>query len=154
MSAEPERRLLILAEGFSGDPHYGKTMRGVLRYRRENVVAILDSTRAGEDEDGIPIVADVAGALPLAPTAALVGVATQGGRFPPAWREILHDCVANGIGIENGLHQFLRDDPELSPLARETGAALIDLRRPPTDLDVPSGANLQVPGKIVLTVAG
>jgi uncharacterized NAD-dependent epimerase/dehydratase family protein len=152
VSAEPKRRLLILAEGFSGDPHYGKTMRGVLRYRREDVVAILDSTRAGESEEGVPIVADVAAALPLAPTAALVGVATQGGRFPPAWREILRDCVTNGIGIENGLHQFLRDDPELAPLARESGATLTDLRRPPDDLDVPSGANLELPGKIVLTV--
>ena len=86
-ASEParERRLLILAEGFSGDPHYGKTMRGVLRYRRDDVVAILDSTRAGGDEEGIPIVAAVASALPLRPTAALVGVATQGGRFPPAW---------------------------------------------------------------------
>ena len=45
-------RTLILAEGFSADPHYGKTMRGVLRYRRDDVVAILDSTRAGESEDG------------------------------------------------------------------------------------------------------
>ena len=57
MSADLERRLLILAEGFSGDPHYGKTMRGVLRYRRDDVVAILDSTRAGESEEGVPIVA-------------------------------------------------------------------------------------------------
>jgi len=152
VSAEPERRLLVLAEGFSGDPHYGKTMRGVLRYRREDVVAILDSTRAGESEQGVPIVADVAAALSFAPTAALVGVATQGGRFPPAWRAILRDCVTNGIGVENGLHQFLRDDPELAPLARESGATLTDLRRPPDDLDVPSGANLEVPGKIVLTV--
>ena len=150
MSAE--RRLLILAEGFSGDPHYGKTLRGVVRYRRDDVVAILDSTRAGEDEEGTPIVADVAAALPHAPTVALVGVATQGGRFPPAWREILRDCVTNGIGIDNGLHQFLRDDPELAPLARASGATLTDLRRPPDDLEVPSGANLDVPGKIVLTV--
>ena len=52
-------RYLLLAEGFSGDPHYGKTMRGVLRYRREDVVAILDSTRAGETEEGVPIVASV-----------------------------------------------------------------------------------------------
>ena len=98
MSAELERRLLILAEGFSGDPHYGKTMRGVLRYRREDVVAILDSTRAGESEEGVPIVADVAAALPLAPTAALVGVATQGGRFPPAWREISATASRTGSG--------------------------------------------------------
>ena len=48
-------RYLLLAEGFSGDPLYGKTMRGVLRYRREDVVAILDSTRTGETEDGVPV---------------------------------------------------------------------------------------------------
>ena len=30
---------LLLAEGFSADPHHGKTMRGVLRYRRDDVAA-------------------------------------------------------------------------------------------------------------------
>ena len=89
------RRVLILAEGFSRDPHYGKTMRGVLRYRREDVVAILDSTRAGEASEGVPIVGDVdGGSSRFEPTVALVGVATQGGRFPPAWRELLRDCIA------------------------------------------------------------
>ena len=155
MSAEGRsdgRRLLILAEGFSGDPHYGKTMRGVMRYGPDEVVAIVDSARAGESEQGIPIVADVPSALPLGPTVALVGVATQGGRFPPAWRLLLRDCVTNGIGIENGLHEFIRDDPELAPLAAASGATLTDLRRPPADLDVPSGANLELPATIVLTV--
>ena len=54
-----EKRYLVLAEALSHDPHYGKTLRGVLRYRREAVVAILDSQRAGETEDGVPIVARV-----------------------------------------------------------------------------------------------
>ena len=31
-------RYLLLAEGLSANPVYGKTMRGVLRYRREDVV--------------------------------------------------------------------------------------------------------------------
>lgn len=146
------RRLLILAEGFSGDPHYGKTMHGVLRYRRDDVVAILDSTRAGEAEQGIPIVADVAASLSLLPTTALVGVATQGGRFPPAWRQLLRDCLRQRIGIENGLHEFIADDSELAELAETFGVTLTDLRRPPADLDVPTGANLEVPGNIVLTV--
>ncbi len=53
-SASRARRLLILAEGHSADPHYGKTARGVLRYRPEQVVAILDSARAGETQDGVP----------------------------------------------------------------------------------------------------
>jgi uncharacterized NAD-dependent epimerase/dehydratase family protein len=152
VSVSPQRRLLILAEGFSGDPHYGKTMRGVLRYRREDVVAILDSTRAGQREQDVPVVADVAAALPLQPTTALVGVATQGGRFPPAWREILHDCIRSGLDVENGLHQFLADDPEMSELALAHGVMLTDLRRAPAGLDVPSGANLELPGKTVLTV--
>jgi uncharacterized NAD-dependent epimerase/dehydratase family protein len=146
------RRIVILAEGYSGDSHYGKTMYGVLRYCRDDVVAILDSTRAGQTEQGVPIVADVAASLPLQPTIALVGVATQGGRFPPAWQEVLRDCIRHRIGIESGLHEFLADDPALVELAQEFRVTLIDLRRPPLNLDVPTGANLEVPGKIVLTV--
>ena len=52
------RRLLILAEGRSGDPHYGKTARGVIRYAPDDVVAILDSTRARRDATtAFPVVA-------------------------------------------------------------------------------------------------
>ena len=145
-------RTLILAEGFSADPHHGKTMRGVLRYRHEDVVAIVDSKRAGESEWGVPIVADVGAGLAYEPEVALVGVATQGGRFPPAWRELLRASIANGLSIENGLHELIADDPELRPLADDAGVALRDLRRPPDGLDCPTGANLEVDAHIVLTV--
>jgi uncharacterized NAD-dependent epimerase/dehydratase family protein len=148
----PPERLLILAEGFSGDPHYGKTGRGVLAYGRRPVVAILDSTRAGETMSGVPIVATVREALELGPTTALVGVATQGGRFPPAWRALLEEAVAAGLHVENGLHEFIADDEELGALAAANGVELRDLRRPPADLDVPTGANLALPVRIVLTV--
>jgi uncharacterized NAD-dependent epimerase/dehydratase family protein len=144
---------LILAEGFSADPHYGKTARGVLRPRRDDVDAILDSTREpGATEEGVPVVASVAEAMEYEPTTALVGVATQGGRFPPEWMRILRECVEHGLSIENGLHIFLADDPELAQLARERGVELRDLRRPPADLSTATGANLSVPAKIVLTV--
>lgn len=145
-------RYLVLAEGFSDDPHYGKTARGVIRYRRDDVVAVLDSTRAGEPLDGLPVVATVAGALRFGPDTALVGVATQGGRFPPAWRDLLRGCIAEGLSVESGLHEFLGDDPELSELARRHGVKLRDLRRPPPDLDVPTGEGLRVPARIVHTV--
>lgn len=143
---------LILAEGFSADSHHGKTMRGVLRYRHEDVVAVLDSERAGESESGVPIVGDVEAALAYRPVVALVGVATQGGRFPPAWRELLRAAIANGLSIENGLHELVGDDPELRSLADEAGVELRDLRRPPSGLDCPTGANLEVDARIVLTV--
>ncbi len=145
-------RYLILAEGFSGDPHYGKTMWGVLRYRRDSVAAILDSSRAGEDSAGVPVVGSVEEALAFEPDTALVGVATQGGRFPPAWIDLLRRCIEAGLDVENGLHVFLADDPELTELAARRGVALRDLRRPPRDLSTATGANLAVPATVVLTV--
>jgi len=147
-----DTRYLILAEGYSADPHYGKTALGVLRYRRSDVVAVLDSQRAGETADGVPIVGTVAEALRFEPTTALVGVATQGGRFPPAWIELLRQCIAAGIDIENGLHVFLADDSELRGLADANGVELRDLRRPPADLSTATGEVFDVPGTIVLTV--
>ena len=146
------RRLLILAEGYSDDSHYGKTMYGVVRYRRADVVAILDSTRNGAEVDGVPVVEDVAAAMAFRPTDALVGVATQGGRFPPAWRQLLRDSIEHGLSVENGLHELIEDDAELAELAKAHGVRLTDLRRVPDDLDVPTGENLELPGATVLTV--
>ena len=147
-----EKRYLILAEGRSGDPHYGKTARGVIRYAPDPSVVVVDSTRPGETLDGVPVVATVQEALAYEPTTALVGVATQGGRFPPEWRELLKACIEAGLDVDNGLHEFLSDDPELSELAREHGAELRDLRKPPEDLSVPTGENLTIPARIALTV--
>ena len=127
-------------------------MRGIVAYAPDPVVAILDSERAGETYRELPIVATVEEALAYEPTTATVGVATQGGRFPPAWRELLKDSIRAGLDVESGLHEFIGDDPELLALARSHDVELRDLRRPPSDLSVPTGENLQVPARIVLTV--
>ena len=145
-------RYLVLAEGKSGDPHFGKTARGVMRYAPEKVVALLDTERAGETEHGFPIVGSVDDALRFEPNTALVGVATAGGRFPPAFRGQIRASIANGLDVENGLHEFLTADAELVELAREHDVELRDLRKPPPDLNVPTGENLEVPARIVLTV--
>jgi uncharacterized NAD-dependent epimerase/dehydratase family protein len=102
--------------------------------------------------DGIPVVATVNDALCFGPTTAIVGVATQGGRFPPAWRELLKSAIVKGLDVESGLHEFIGEDPELSELAARHGVELRDLRKPPPGLSVPTGANLEVPATIVLTV--
>ena len=146
------RRILILGEGFSHDPHYGKTMRGIITYGPDPVVAVVDSARAGEMHKGIPIVGSVADALRFEPTVAVVGVATQGGRFPAAWRELLKACIESGLDVESGLHERISEDPELVGLAARHGVELRDLREPPAGLSVATGANLEVDAKIVLTV--
>jgi uncharacterized NAD-dependent epimerase/dehydratase family protein len=147
-----DKRYLVLADRLSHDPHHGKTLRGVMRYRRESVVAILDTARPGESDDGVPIVASVEDGLAYGPDTALVGVATQGGRFPGDWQELLRSCVAAGLDLENGLHVRLHDVPGLADAAAERGVELRDLREPPADLSTATGENLEVDATIVLTV--
>ena len=127
-------------------------MRGVVAYSPHPTVVIVDSERAGESYRKIPIVATVEEGMAHGPNTALVGVATQGGRFPPEWRELLKQAIRAGLHVENGLHEFLGEDAEMTALAREHGVELRDLRKPPPDLSVPTGENLRVPATIALTV--
>jgi uncharacterized NAD-dependent epimerase/dehydratase family protein len=148
------KRLLILAEGHSDDPHYGKTARGVIHYGPHPVVAVVDSARPGTTLDGVPVVRSIEEGLALGerPTTALVGVAVAGGRLPPEWRLIIRACIEAGLDVESGMHEFLTDDPEFAELAREHGVELSDLRKPPADLSVSTGANLELDATVVLTV--
>ena len=98
------------------------------------VVALLDSNRAGEAQDGVPIVGSVDEALALRAEHGARRRRHAGGRFPAEWRSCSKSCISNGLDVENGLHVRLRDDPELTELAAEHGVELRDLRRPPEDL--------------------
>ncbi|HEX7526487.1 MAG TPA: DUF1611 domain-containing protein, partial [Gaiellaceae bacterium] len=118
----------------------------------QDVVAVLDSESSKTEHEGFPFVRTVDEAGRYEPTVALVGVATQGGRFPPAWRELLRDCIRSGLDVENGLHEFISTDPELAALAREHEVELRDLRMPPPGLNVPTGANLTHGATTILTV--
>jgi uncharacterized NAD-dependent epimerase/dehydratase family protein len=149
-----DKRYLILAEGKALDAHYGKTARGVILYGPHPVAAVVDSTSAGRELEGVPIVATVAEGLSQEPrpNTALVGVAVAGGRLPPEWHAVLEEVLAAGLDLESGMHEFLGDDPGLATLAREQGAEIRDLRRPPSDLSVSVGANLAHDAAVVLTV--
>ncbi len=46
-----------------------------------------------------------------------MGVATQGGRFPPAWRELLKQSIGAGLDVESGLHEFVSEDAELTEVS-------------------------------------
>ena len=75
------RRFLILAEGNFG-PQSSKTANACIRYAPSDVVAVLDSTRAGQTAQqvlgfggDIPVVATFADALSRRPNALLIGIA-------------------------------------------------------------------------------
>jgi len=152
VSALRPRRILILAEGRSGDPHFGKTARGVIRYRPQDIVAVLDSQSDATEHEGFPLVRTVEEAMQYEPTTALVGVATAGGRFPPEWRTLLETCIRAGLDVENGLHEFISDDPALRSLADEHCVELRDLRKAPPGLNVPTGGNLTHDAMSILMV--
>jgi uncharacterized NAD-dependent epimerase/dehydratase family protein len=152
-------RLAILAEGRFAE-HDAKTATGVLRYGSQDVVAVIDSTRAGArvrdhipglDSD-VPIVESIEQALALRPDTLLIGVAPAGGKLPAEWRAIVLRALEAGLDVESGLHDFLSDDAELRAAADAAGAELRDLRRAPPGLDVPTGENLTVDAHTVLTV--
>ena len=152
------RRLAVLAEG-SFTPLDGKTAVGVLRYRSDEVAAVIDSTRAGRSCEAcvgiggaIPVVSDVAAAASLGADALLIGIAPQGGELPATWRAIVRDALGRGWDVLSGLHVFLADDPELAALARERGGMLLDVRRTPARRPIATARAAQVDALVVLTV--
>jgi uncharacterized NAD-dependent epimerase/dehydratase family protein len=158
-AAQTHRRIVVLSEGQFGEPG-SKTAMGVIRYGRDPVVAVLDSTRAGRDvsewlgpEFAAPVVATLAEALVHEPTALLIGTAPQGGRIPPDWRATIADAILHGLDIISGLHEFVSDDPEFSALAATHGVELIDHRRPPERHEVAVGRK-HGPGKHVILLVG
>jgi uncharacterized NAD-dependent epimerase/dehydratase family protein len=156
MPAAP--RFLILADGDFG-PMTSKTANSVIRYRPESVVAVLDRSHAGETAKDvlgfggdIPVVGSMQEGLALRPNAVLIGIAPQGGRLPEEWRAWLGEAVDAGCDLWSGLHTFLADDPMLVEKAKAKGTKLLDLRRPPPDLPVASGAAKSTEALRVLTV--
>jgi uncharacterized NAD-dependent epimerase/dehydratase family protein len=147
----PERRYAILAEGWFANRH-AKTAHGLIRYGRDEVVAVIDSTLAGKSVREVmpelgrdaPIVGSLEEALERPPTSILVGLAPAGGRLPEEWMDALQAAADAGLEIVSGLHQRLV--PEFP------GKRVWDVREPPADIPLFSGDGFGVEPKVVLTV--
>ena len=132
----------------------------MLRFRGDAVVAVLDSTLAGRRIRDVlpalgsdaPIVATLHDARAYRPTTLLVGVATDGGRLPPALRPSLIAAAEAGLEIVSGLHELLAGDDEIVAAAQRSGARLWDVRIPPAEIPVFSGAAYDVTAQVVLAV--
>ena len=153
------RRLVILSDGHL-DFHFGKTALGVLRYRGDDVVAMIDRDHAGRTTAQVvglggetPIVATLPEALTFEPDALLIGVATRGGMIPLEWKPMLLEAIGAGLDIICGLHYFLSEDPDLAAAAARSGPRLIDVRKPPAKLAV-AEATPHRQGCTVVTMVG
>lgn len=152
------RRIVILTEG-RFDVFSAKTAVGVIRYRREDVVAIIDRFNAGKDTSsiigvgrGIPIVRTIEESLPLQPTDLLIGIAPPGGILPAEWRRHITDALQNRLHVISGLHCHLNEDPEFCRLAQEHGVKIFDIRKPPDDIVIGTGKAKETKTLRILTV--
>lgn len=151
-------KVAILAEGQFA-PATAKTAIGVLRYAPFEVVAVVDSTRAGKDSAecvgvgaGIPVVARVEEALARGATVLLIGTATAGGRIPDRDRPALARALDRGIEVWNGLHERVLADPALAAAVKRGGAKVRELREPPLELPVGGHRARRDGARVVLTV--
>jgi len=155
---EKKRRIVILSEGYFGDLE-AKTASGLIMYKPEDVVAVLDSTQAGKTVQqilgfggGIPVVATLSDSLKYSPNALLIGIAPRGGKLPAEWKVVVKQALENGMDVISGLHDMLNEDPELSKLAGSKKARIYDLRESKQYNKVSLGDPSLIKAKVILTV--
>ena len=144
---------MVYCEGQFQSPD-GKTAHGLVRYSEAyRIVAVIDSHCAGSDSgvlldgvaNGIPIVSDLEVAIAMAGGSLqtlIYGMAPADGMFSPADRHVLLAALRAGIGLVNGLRDYLGDDQEFAATAAQHHVTIRDVRRPPAlrDLRLFSGA--------------
>jgi uncharacterized NAD-dependent epimerase/dehydratase family protein len=151
----PSRRIVILTEGYT-NPINGKTASCMIRYKPDEVVALLDSTQAGKSSQEL---LGVGGALPVIATLAdapaantlLIGIAPSGGKLPAPWKKIVLEAIERGMNVVSGLHDFLSNDPDIAAAAQRRGVQLLDVRKN-NERDVSHRKNLREDCLRILTV--
>ncbi|WP_126975085.1 N-acetyltransferase DgcN [Frigidibacter oleivorans] len=69
----------------------------------------------------------------------VVGVANRGGVISPAWKKVLVAALEEGFDLASGLHNLLRDEPDLAAVAAATGRKLHDVRVPEVEYPIANG---------------
>lgn len=153
---DPSLPIAIYAEATMGSLN-AKMAEGILRYGRNPVVAVIDSTKAGQTvgdlcpmDSPVPVVAGLEQAVAMGARVLVLGTAPSGGRVPPEWLDMLKDAVARGLSIVNGMHDRL--EPVLSG-ALQPGQFIWDVRMPQGDMPpIAMGRAASLPNTRVLMV--
>ena len=141
-----KKRFVILCHG-AFNYIKNKTGNMLIRYRPDEVVAVIDREKVGsisEKEVGVggdtPVLKDFNATKELKPDTLVIGNATQGGFISDDYKEEIINAIKSGCDVISGMHQFLNDDKDLTGLAEEYGVRLVDLRRPPDPPNFPVGS--------------
>jgi uncharacterized NAD-dependent epimerase/dehydratase family protein len=142
------RRPYLLFLGDETRETYAKTAKGLVDWRPE---ACAGQLRLNADalDLGLPDL-DLDAAARDGVGSLIVGTALVGGGVPASWTATLCQAAERGLDVVAGLHLRLADIPDLVQAAARGGARLVDVRTPPANLPVGSGAKRS--GKRLLTV--
>jgi uncharacterized NAD-dependent epimerase/dehydratase family protein len=69
----------------------------------------------------------------------VIGVANRGGVISAAWKKVLVAALEEGLDLASGLHNLLRDEPDLKAVAEATGRRLHDVRVPSVEYPIANG---------------
>lgn len=133
---DPTLPIALFAEATLGTLN-AKMTEGILRYGRNPVAAVIDSTKAGRQVSDVcavpantPVVASLDEAIARGAAVLVLGTAPSGGRLPPDWIGMLEQALDRGLHLINGMHDRL--EPLLGHRLRE-GQWIWDLRVPQGD---------------------
>lgn len=138
----------LLFLGDEPDITHAKTAVGIAHWRPEACIGQLRMPGSGVDL-GYPEMTAAEAAAAGARTM-IWGVAGVGGIIPQHWTPALFAAVEAGLDICAGTHLSLTRVPGLADAAQKAGVTLIDIRKPPPNLPVGSGAKRS--GKRLLMV--
>ncbi|MFL3013153.1 MAG: DUF1611 domain-containing protein [Candidatus Neomarinimicrobiota bacterium] len=124
-----------------------KTGNMLIRYRQDEVVAIIDPKKKGLTSNDviqvggdIPVVGSFNDAKKYKPDHLVIGNAPQGGIVSSQMLVEIKEAISNGINIVSGMHEFLSKDTYLKKIAEKSGSKIIDLRIPPSQPSFSKGS--------------
>jgi uncharacterized NAD-dependent epimerase/dehydratase family protein len=127
----------LLFLGDAPDRLAAKVAQGIRDWRPENAVGQFRMEGCKADL-GLPDMtlteAKAAGAKTL-----VIGVANRGGVISPGWKKVLVTALEEGFDLASGLHNLLRDEPDLVAVAEATGQSLHDVRVPEVKYPIANG---------------
>ena len=131
----PTPYLLFL--GDAADPLAAKVAQGIRDWRPEFAVGQLrlEGCRADLKLPDMTIDEAVAAGVKTM----VVGVANRGGIISKTWMTVLAKALESGLDLASGLHNLLRDEPELVRLAEKHGRELHDVRVPSVKYPIANG---------------
>ena len=152
---EPRHRIAIYMEA-NLDSDYGKMGFGVMRFCRNEIVCIVDSTHAGKTVREAsplpydhPVVAGIDEAAEMGAEVLVLGTAPSGGRIPESWIDPLTRAIRWGMSLVNGLHDPLNErlGHHLKP-----GQWIWDVRQPGFTPAIASGQAATLSNRRILMV--